>query len=130
SLHETPKFPVGVQWDSDKNKYRKFPLTNGRDWREAASPGEPPSEIYGLVMGVEADGVFVIDVDDRGTFDGRLKESGHELPLTFTVRTPTGGLHYYFYGPDLSEGVIGCRVGCFRNWGVHIRGEGGWVVGP
>src|SRR5690606_7504614 len=64
------------------------------------------------------------------TFDGRLKESGHELPLTFTVRTPTGGLHFYLYGPDLSEGVIGCRVGGFRNWGVDIRGEGGWVVGP
>jgi hypothetical protein len=47
--------------------------------------------------------------------------------LTYSVRTPTGGLHLYFK----CEGAIGDRVNVNGpGSGIDVRGAGGYVVGP
>lgn len=49
-------------------------------------------------------GETVIDLDNHASKNGEkalsdwLREIGHTLPPTFTVRTPTGGKHLYFKG--------------------------------
>lgn len=47
--------------------------------------------------------------------------------LTYSVRTPTGGLHLYFK----CDGAIGDRVNILGpGSGIDIRGAGGYVAGP
>ncbi|GEM_PF-2137613 len=75
-------------------------------------------------------GVFVLDVDiDKGGLESlrKLEERYGKLPLTWMVRTGSGGKHYYFLYPDgetirNSSGKLGP--------GLDVRGEGGYVVGP
>jgi len=71
-------------------------------------------------------GLFVLDVDSHSA-DGYeslnfLVSEYDQLPATYTVRTPSGGLHYYF------TGITRNRAG-FKP-GLDIRGEGGFVVAP
>ena len=57
-----------------------------------------------------AAGLYVVDIDEGiDPDDGRVKVGlaswaalvgGRPLPATFTVRTPRGGLHYYYRSPD------------------------------
>lgn len=74
------------------------------------------------------DGFAVIDVDVKGGRDGRPAfESLGPLPVTLTVRTPTGGMHYYFALPPGAEvGNSVNRIGT----GVDVRGTHGYVVAP
>jgi len=69
---------------------------------------------------------IIVDVDVKGGYKeslAKLKADG--LPPTFTVRTPSGGLHLYYRHP-------GGRVRSQANWmpGIDIRGNGGQGVGP
>ena len=72
-------------------------------------------------------GLLVVDVDTKGK--PGLEEwdklcAAHELTVsTFTVRTPTGGLHFYFHGS-------GRQTASFLAPGIDTRCEGGFVVGP
>jgi predicted P-loop ATPase len=67
-------------------------------------PGKHPSSAapgpgYAVVTGEET-GVFVVDVDVKGGVDGYAQLEGlGELPDTFTVRTSSGGAHFYFKHP-------------------------------
>ena len=87
-----------------------------------------PNAMIGIPTG-SASHVVVLDVDvdpDRG-IDGRQSLDGLELPPTMAVRTPRGGIHYYFDWPDGTEirnsaGQIGP--------GLDVRGEGGYVIVP
>ena len=75
---------------------------------------------YGLVCGP---GWFVLDVDDPASLDALEREFG-DLPDTFTVRSPSGGMHLYFLGDAPSKANT---VGP----GLDTRGSGkGYVVGP
>ncbi len=81
---------------------------------------------YAVLTGKEA-GFFVLDVDRKNGKDGleTLKTLG-ELPKTYTVRTKSGGLHFYFKHPGTlvktTAGVIGS--------GLDIRGDkNGFVFG-
>lgn len=75
--------------------------------------------------------LYVLDVDVKKDKDGTkfLDEKslieGLDLPSTYTVKTPTGGLHYYFKtSQPLKSGVnIPAK-------GIDIRGAGGYVVSP
>jgi len=88
-----------------------------------------PDDGVGIACGA-ASGIFVIDVDvadgkvgDRTLAD--LEAKYGELPETYTVRTPTGGWHYYFrFDParPLGNGKLGKDV--------DTRGEGGQVLAP
>lgn len=77
-----------------------------------------------------ADGTDVLAV--------RLAELGLDWPVTYTVLTPSGGLHLYFQQPEVP---IGCRTGTGRSTDpggdpapghlgplVDVRGVGGYVI--
>lgn len=75
-------------------------------------------------------GVFVLDVDTKHDGPAHLEALQAEhgiLPDTYTVRTGSGGLHFYFRLPDFE--VRNDQSG-FIAPGVDIRGEGGQVVAP
>lgn len=75
-----------------------------------------------------ASGFFVLDVDCKaGGPDGfaSLSALGFPLPPTWRVRTPSGGLHFYFRQPSRQ---LRNRVG-FRP-GLDIRTDGGSVAAP
>jgi len=66
----------------------------------AAWEAELPGRNYAIIPGI---GLTFIDVDVRDDKGGResldlLELEYGALPKTFTVRTPSGGLHFYFRG--------------------------------
>ncbi len=77
-------------------------------------------ELIGMPTGEES-GTFVVDVDRLEA----LGELPHELPETLTIRTRSGGLHYYFNHVD---GLTN-RTGSLPD-GIDIRGDGGYVIVP
>ena len=119
--------------------YKVFPLKeNSKDgqvlksWKNEASNN--PSQIqswwrnnsnYNLAVRT-GNGLVVIDVDVKNGKDGRTKfnEYSHDFPKTFTVKTPSGGYHYWY----LVDQEIPCKVNLYE--GIDIRGEGGYIVAP
>lgn len=75
-------------------------------------------------------GIWVLDVDVKNNNSGFLSLAdilkGQELPQTFTVVTPSGGMHYYFKHQD------GCKnlknVGL--TGGLDFQGNGSYVLIP
>lgn len=93
-----------------------------RAWWQAT-----PAANVGIVTGA-ASGIVVLDIDARhGGLESleRLEDEYGKLPLTPTVLTGGGGLHYYFRHPgcDLRN-----RAGILP--GVDLRANGGYVVAP
>jgi hypothetical protein len=82
-----------------------------------------PGANIGMPTGKRS-GVFVLDVDDLGALAELEAEIG-KLPATWTVRTPSGGLHLYFRHV---EGVTN-SPGALPD-GIDVRGEGGYVLVP
>lgn len=129
---------INVAIDLARQGFRVFPLlVNGKKpWRKGwqawatSDPMElvdrwPPGEHnVGVVTG---HGFFVVDVDvKRGGLDTleELKKQGW-FAGTYTVRTASGGLHYYVKSPP------GAFVpNSINRWpGIDVRGVGGLVVG-
>lgn len=84
----------------------------------------------------KASGLWVLDVDvadgKRGaaTLKALLAERGREkMPPTYTVRTPSGGMHFYFKHPT-DGSTIRNDAGSKLGPGLDVRGEGGQVVAP
>jgi RecA-family ATPase len=80
---------------------------------------------YNLGVDCGASGLCVIDVDNKNGKNGsesllKAELMFGELPDTYTVKTPTGGFHYYFYGLTRN------RVDMFP--GVDVRSWGGYVL--
>lgn len=118
----------------------KVPLIGG--WQNAGSVDPDqirewwrahPTAGVGILTG-RASGFFVLDVDQHDPHrDGidtlrRLEAQHGELPVTYTVRTGSGGLHLYFAMPDdfdITNNQSG-RIGP----GLDVRGTGGQVVAP
>lgn len=74
-------------------------------------------------------GIFVLDVDpDSGGWEGldQLQKEHGQLPDTYTVKTGSGGLHYYYRMPGFP---IKNNVKKLAQ-GVDIRADGGQVVAP
>ncbi|WP_026107112.1 AAA family ATPase [Dyella ginsengisoli] len=74
--------------------------------------------------------MVVLDLDTKGGKDGpaalRALAAPHGgLPDTFTIRTPSGGLHLYFH----ASRATGSNAGVLAP-GIDVRGVGGYVVGP
>jgi predicted P-loop ATPase len=82
---------------------------------------------YGIATGSRS-GVFVVDTDIKPGINGDMAlTSLGNLPTTRTVRSGSGGHHYYL---NLPEGFnVRCSAGIVGP-GIDIRGEGGFVVGP
>ncbi len=87
----------------------------------------------GLATGV-ASGVWVLDIDPQS--GGDIKMAGlvaayGRLPETYTVQTPSGGLHYYFRMPDDFEPRNHQHgSGGKLPIGIDVRGWHGQVVVP
>lgn len=119
----------------------KKPLPGSHGFHDASSDSDAvaamPWELDGVScnLGVATgNGLVVLDVDCKNGKDGfgslakvgltkaRLAQFG-----TFTVRTPGGGIHYYFKTEtDVRSGadVLG------KGSGVDLRGAGGYIVSP
>lgn len=81
-----------------------------------------PDANYGVAAG---NGLLILDVDPKNDGTATLVELERRhgaLPDTFAVCTPSGGAHYYFNGPNVSQRPVGR--------GLDIRTLGGYVVGP
>jgi len=75
-------------------------------------------------VGVATDGMIVVDADEKNGKRGLASYLDLELPLdTLTVRTPTGGKHFYLSGPNVSLSVE--KLGD----GLDIRSFHGYVLG-
>jgi P4 family phage/plasmid primase-like protien len=117
----------------------------GKDPLRGSSWGDAPRALIADVQRWAGDGsnlgvrtglassLWVLDVDvdvETGEpteeWTALLAENG--LPRTFTVRTPSGGLHYYFRMPQGVE--VRNDQGKVIAPGVDIRGTGGYVVAP
>lgn len=84
-----------------------------------------PNANIGIPTG-ERSGILALDVDNPASLEILEAEHG-ELPATTTIRTGSGGLHYYFRYPagekiSISAGKLGP--------GLDTRGEGGYVIAP
>lgn len=127
--------------------FRVFPLEPGgkrpalaTDWRRLAT--KDPERVRALwtdpVLGAAqpynigvatGEGLVVVDIDTKNGRDGRaalvmLEIDNERLPETYTVRTPSGGEHRYFF----TDRPIGNSASAIGD-GIDIRGEGGFVVG-
>ena len=113
-------------------KPNKRPYTSN-GFHAATTDPETIKRWWGLwpdaMIGLPTGGRFwVLDVDVRDgklgriTLD-RLQAVNGALPSTKTVRTPSGGFHYYFTGDmRTTTGTLGP--------GLDTRGTGGYVIAP
>lgn len=116
----------------------KRPSVDG--WQDIAT--NDPEEIkklfngrpqnIGIYTGAYKDDQYlcVIDVDTKNGGKGlealeQLEATYGDLPETFTVRTPSGGLHYYFTTDEPVSSSAG-RIGD----NLDVRGAGGYVLAP
>jgi hypothetical protein len=119
----------------------KMPIE--RDWpnqgRRTAAEVRAAWELYpdanvGIVTG-RVSGLWVLDIDPQNggmaALAGLIQAYG-KLPETYVVRTPTGGLHYYFLLPEDFEprNAQHGRVAGRLPVGIDVRGRGGQVVAP
>ncbi len=82
-----------------------------------------------------ASGLLIIDVDVKTHKDGtpgvgvetmkELQSKYGKLPETFTVKTPSGGWHFYYQKPDIDH-VGNNSIGK----DIDIRCDGGYVLTP
>ena len=111
----------------------------GMGWQENAS--SDPAQVekwfgfnrfnYGVLCGTNQNGRYltVIDVDNKNGKKGTdswaelTKDIASEALKTFTVLTPSGGYHHFFYTRE----QIGNRTDILE--GIDVRGKGGYVVG-
>lgn len=114
--------------------FRVFPLWPGstkpvdKGWTETATTD--PNLIRGLFaagenVGVLTTGMVVVDIDVKDGKPG-LDSWGqlHNAWDTLTVRTPSGGYHLYYSGPDVANSVSGIAPG------LDVRSYHGYVVAP
>ena len=84
------------------------------DWERAALVGMPTGA---------ASGYDVLDIDPRHGGDVWFRDHAHELPVTRTVTTLSGGRHLYFN----SRPELRCSVSKIAP-GVDVRADGGYVI--
>lgn len=118
-----------------------MPLRESHGFKDASSDpaivGRMPWQIDGEPCNIgvaTGKGLVVLDVDCKGDKNGWVSlaavgitpESLASLN-TYTVTTPTGGRHFWFYSDDaVSTGTDVLGLGS----GVDVRGEGGFIVVP
>lgn len=115
---EGRKVPHIKDWpnkaDIDANKIRKW-------WKRW------PDAQVGIVTG-ERSGIDVLDPDQKDGKDGMaaLHHAGHDVDSPVIVKTPSGGLHYWYEhvpGHRGTQNLDGME-------GVDVRADGGWVGVP
>jgi hypothetical protein len=84
-----------------------------------------PEANVGIVLG-RASGIVVLDIDPRNGGDDTLHELERQqgfLPPTPSVKSGSGGAHYYFIAPSI---LLASSLG----EGVDLLGDGKLVVAP
>ncbi len=126
--------------DWARRGFRVFPLLENDkepayadDWRQIAT--NDPDMITRMwrdpVLGTErnynigcsCNDMVVVDIDvkkDKDGYNQYMMMGGHFD--TLSVRTPSGGFHCYFYGPDSSNEPLSS--------GVDVRSHNGYTVAP
>jgi hypothetical protein len=131
--------------------YRVLPLRRGAkipnlsEWQRLATTdpatirkwwNRHPNANVGLATGST---FLVIDVDTKKGAKGAQSLSelraAHDLPKTYTVKTPSGGIHLYYKHPDPARPIkntVSIKLPCLTatKSGIDIRAEGGQVVAP
>lgn len=118
--------PVNISLDK-KGKYQKKPLVRWQDYQKVQATEFELNKWkelknfngLGLVTG-KISGVVVLDIDDPSLVE-KL-----ELPATPTVKSISGGYHYYFKFPDNLD--VKNHQSLLPH--IDIRGEGGFIVVP
>jgi hypothetical protein len=120
--------------------FDKRPLPGFTKWEERATINRAQiikwwtAVLYNIGIATGPSGLLVLDCDiPRGAdpscwrrVGDRVEILGRRLPRTFSVATPSGGLHLYFRAPDQPLGNTAGKLGL----GIDTRGIGGYVVGP
>ena len=110
--NKIPRVPKGVSWSSLSSSNPKTVEAWG-------------AKSYGVDLGKV--GLTVVDIDKKHGKNGFLTlkswcdERGIKMPKTFSVKTPSGGMHLYY------KGVTGNGV---LTDGVDIKSLGGYVISP
>lgn len=116
----TGKHPVDSGWQHSRR--------GGSDVSEDFTRRRPWANNIGIVTGA-ASGFFVLDVDPEHHGDQTLAamvQAEAPLPATYTVRTGSGGSHFYFRMPDFNPRNSTGRLGK----GLDVRADNGQVVAP
>lgn len=111
----------------------KTPATE-HGWHDATTDPErirslwAPNPNYNVAIATGPSGLFVVDVDpgaeeEWNALVASTPELAQALTLTYSVRTPRGGWHYYFTGEGKSSASK-----LLKN--VDTRGQGGYVLAP
>jgi RecA-family ATPase len=124
-LIENGKIPAVGAWQqratSDEAEIRKL-------WTEH-DPVLNVTRVKPYNIGIHTKDLLVLDVDAKNGKKGLHSlaelDTFEGVPDTFTVETPTGGLHLYFK-PEAPVGNSAGKLGA----GLDVRGDGGYVVGP
>jgi putative DNA primase/helicase len=127
--HGIPIFPVG----RDKKPLCQWKNSATTDPKQIATWWEQHPEAMAAIPTGEQSSIYVVDLDiDKITGEFLGEKSIAELGLSASlesaprVRTPSGGLHFYFRHPSASFGNTASKIGP----GIDTRGEGGYVVAP
>jgi len=109
----------------------KSPYTPNGFYDATTNPGKVaaywkkhPDALIGVPAG-ERSGRWILDVDDLAALDNLPESVRDSLPETLTVRTRSGGLHYYF---EHDAGVTNSPGGLPA--GIDVRGAGGYYIVP
>lgn len=111
-----PLVPLGVTpvWKDFPNRATRDPAEIGRVWGVAE---------YNI--GVATDGFILVDVDVKNGKQGVQTFQELDLPVdTLTVRTPSGGFHFYYAGPTVAPSQS--KVGP----GIDIRSHHSYAIAP
>ena len=89
-----------------------------------------PNCNWAVATGKES-GIWVLDIDVKNGAQGdksfyKMIEGQEKWPETFTVKTPSGGLHYYFIYDERIKNLV--NIGDFG--GIDIKTTGGYVLCP
>ena len=114
---------------------------NERNWHKTINL----NKTNGAIITGSANNIIVLDVDIKKRNDGDKIEGIQEFAKytneygqinTFTVRSPSGGYHYYFKYENTSErakylieNYLKTSVG-YRNAGLDVRSDGGVIIMP
>jgi hypothetical protein len=96
--------------------YRRMNLPTDQEWQKWLE--RYPECGIGVITGRPSGGLVVVDVDTESEF----KKLELPVPMTFAVRSPSGGIHYYYRSTkSIQSGPT--------SWG-DIKAKGGFVVLP
>jgi P4 family phage/plasmid primase-like protien len=116
---------------------QKIPATGGWQGRASSDPLQVEKWFdlkkfnYGVLCGTEHRGKYltVVDVDNKNGKHGTeswatlTRDIESDRLKTFSVKTPSGGYHYFFYARE----QFGNRTNILE--GIDTRSRGGYVVG-